>query len=50
VYANKADGKAVFASTAPESGVIATNFRVVKVYDGGAPGAIVIISNQTPAA
>ena len=47
--ADKATGRPTFygGSTVPE-GVAGSAFRVVKIYDQGAPGSMVIISNQTP--
>jgi len=47
VYASQTDGHAIFATTAPESGATATPWKVVKVYDSGAKGEIVLISTYT---
>lgn len=46
VYASQTDGHAIFATTAPESGATATGFKVVKVFDAGAKGTMVIIDNR----
>ena len=46
VFASQTDGKALFSSNATLSSATPTAFKVVKVFDAGADGTMVIIDNR----
>ena len=46
VFAKQSDGTVLFSSNATVASATATAFKVVKVFDGGVNGAIVIIDNR----